>query len=65
MVFFLAGDLLDRVATFASGFIALDASAVQGVIGYVHWPATAWCGTSQMLMLEGLDESPMGFTFLL
>ena len=64
-MFFFAGDLLDGVAAFAGGFVDLDAGCMRGMIYYRNGSSTAGLCANQMLMLKGLDKSPMHLAFVL
>lgn len=63
-MFFLAGDPLDRVTTFARRFVGFDAGTVRRVVGNGHRSAAARLCTGQMLMLKGLNKPAMSLPFL-
>ena len=65
LVFFLARNLFDQMTALARGFIGLDAGIVRSKIDDIHCSPATGLGASQMLMLQGLDETTMLFTFLI
>jgi hypothetical protein len=50
---------------FAFGFVGFDPGEMRGMVGDAHRPAAAWIGAGQMLVLQGLNKSPVHFALLL
>jgi hypothetical protein len=62
---FLAGNLFDQMASLTRRFVGLDSGVMRSEIDDIHRSAATRLGASQMLMLERLDKSMMGFAFLI
>jgi hypothetical protein len=62
---FLAGNQFFRMAVVTLGFVSLDAAEMGGVVCDFHRSTTARLGTSQMFMLQGLNEPSMSFLLLI